>query len=327
MRALLAALLAAQACRCGQPAPAGPALECDAAHPCGPWKRCAFNACQPDPRAPGVVSLAVEGLPAGSDGAHRVHVSGSAEAGTQVRLFGQGECLPGHLVATLAAEELARGRDLAIQALYITPSAQAVSPAGVESPCTSLPTVKLPEGQQQLLAEARVASLEEAEAAHAAKRAAHAQLVGQLPPGLTLPGQWFPFAGEVVSLDLNCDGVADLAIPVVERDSLAARGLTAELSGPALLRWTAAAREAGRLLVALSAPGGGFAFEVHGRPPAREATVREDCEILPRAELAWLKAHGCHALTFDTDNEQSGDPTVVFDRRSGKLVELHNDCE
>lgn len=331
-RLALTALLCAQACRCGAPQVVVAAPECDGAHPCGAWKRCAFNTCLPDPRAPAAVVLAADQAVPSDGGPHLLHLAGTTEAGTTVRLFAQAGCA-GDPVREVTAGELGRGVDLPFgESGALTPSALARSPGGVASACVSLPAVAATRTDAELLAALKAGSLDQVQQRYDQLRAAHERLLAQLPPALSaaLPGRWVPAAGELVSLELNGDGRPDYAVPVLLRAR--AQGLESRLAGRALLEWSALDDGERPLLLALSQPGGGFAFEVRGSAPSTRLPLSEvlGCDrpgLARKVDLAWASAHACDALGYGAVEDVGPGQALLFDHRTGALVEVFNSCE
>ena len=163
--------------------------------------------------------------------------------------------------------------------------------------------------------------------------AGHQLLLEKLPPAVAaaMPKKWVPYLGEVVAVDLNCDGKNDYAVPVLERATPFAEGFETRPAGRALLQWATFAAGSSPLLLALSQPDGSFAFEARGSAPAGLITLSDDIGCDPRGlaakvDLQWAKAHACGVIGYG-ETEQEGGSALLFDHRSGKLVEVGNDCE
>ena len=231
--------------------------ECDAQHPCGPWFVCRAATCLTDPRAPEPPAItSVELLPREPGRPAGARVKGTAEAGTQVRVFRFAECQSNAIggEAFLAAERFAS--EGSVVELYTDPGAYQLSamaysppPRLTISPCSAAWPLLVAPVLRDDWWKGTYASAEEATSWFRGLRDAQQKLSDSLPAPVrrAIEGatDFLPIGAlntsdhpqgledaAPASGDFNCDGKADFALVGTSKASALARALTEPADPP-----------------------------------------------------------------------------------------------
>lgn len=311
------------------PPPPPPLLECGPARPCADWMRCVADACVPDNgREPKPATVTATW----SDEGH-ARLQGNLEAGARLDVFLSMGCLQPP-AATLTTAQLAEGFLLAGGfANTAALSVQVSNPHRTkQAPCQDTPGVAPP---PKALPPATAEDKEE----WAEHRSRQAAFVARLPAAVVEAARkagFEPFGALMdnprafLEADLDCDGNPDHALLGLPAADALPKALEGE-AVPALLERLHLMRngdDGAKALVLLSSAAGPR-VEVHGRTNYLSAApFKPGCgeKLEERVDLDWAKAHTCLALEYGAYDHHPA-TTLLFDHRSGKLVELQLGCE